>query len=51
MADTAYGVNHPIAIKYWHRKLFREALKQTWLSKFIGSDSNSMIQFLDATTA
>jgi N4-gp56 family major capsid protein len=28
----------------WSRKLLHEALKQTWFSKFIGSDSNSIVQ-------
>lgn len=41
--DTNYGVNHPLAIKVWSRKLLHEALKETWFSKFIGSDSNSVV--------
>lgn len=44
MADTNYGVNHPLAVKVWSRKLLHEALKQTWFSKFMGSDSNSIVQ-------
>jgi N4-gp56 family major capsid protein len=43
MADTSYGVNHPLAVKIWSRKLLHEALKQTWFSKFIGTDSNSIV--------
>ena len=43
MADTNYGVNHPLAVKIWSRKLLHEALKQTWFSKFVGSDSNSIV--------
>lgn len=43
MADTNYGVNHPLAVKVWSRKLLHEALKQTWFSKFIGGDSNSVV--------
>lgn len=43
MATTSYGVNHPMAVKAWSRKLLREALKQTWLYKFMGTDSNSII--------
>lgn len=43
MADTSYGVNHPLAVKVWARKLMHEALKQTWFSKFIGTDSNSIV--------
>lgn len=43
MADTSYGVNHPLAVKVWSRKLLHEALKQTWFSKFLGSDTNSIV--------
>lgn len=42
MADTNYPVNHPLAVKVWSRKLLHEALKQTWFSKFIGTDSNAL---------
>lgn len=44
MATTAYGVNHPLAVKAWSRKLFEEALKQCWLYKFMGPDSANAIQ-------
>ena len=47
MANTAYGVNHPLAVKAWSRKLFNESIKKTWFSKFIGTSSNSLIQRLD----
>ncbi len=50
MAQTAYGVNANEAVKLWSRKLMREALKQTWASKFMGTDSNSLIQILDDTS-
>lgn len=43
MADTNYPVNHPLAVKVWSRKLLHEALKQTWFSKFIGTDSNALV--------
>lgn len=49
MATTAYGVNHPLAVKLWSRKLFHEALKQCWMSKFIDSGSDAMIQKLEDT--
>lgn len=42
MADTSYGVNNPLAVKIWSRKLLHEALKQTWFSKFIGSGSDAL---------
>lgn len=49
MAKTTYGVNDPEAVKLWSRKLMREALKQTWASKFMGTDSNSLCQIKDDT--
>lgn len=49
MATTSYGVNHPLAVKLWSRKLFHEALKQTWMNKFIGTDTNAVIQKLEDT--
>ena len=45
MATTSYGVNHPLTVKVWARRLFHEALKQTWAYKFIGRNSNSLIQY------
>lgn len=50
MAETEYAVNHPSAVKLWHEKLFREALKDTKLAPFIGSGSDSMIQKLMETS-
>lgn len=50
MATTQYGVNHPMAVKLWSRKLFREALKQTWLYKFMGESTSSAIQIKDETS-
>jgi len=50
MAQTAYGVNANEAVKLWSRKLMREALKQTWASKFMGTDSNSLCQVMDDTS-
>ncbi len=44
MASTEYGVNHPLAVKLWSRRLFHEVIKETWVGKFMGEDSNSMIQ-------
>ena len=49
MAVTEFGTNHPAAVKLWSRKMFQEALKQTWLYRFIGESDNSMIQILDDT--
>lgn len=49
MAGTSYGVNDPLAVKLWSRKLFEEALKQCWASKFMGKSSNSLIQIKEET--
>jgi hypothetical protein len=49
MAVTTYGVNHPMAVKLWSRKLFYEIFKETWVSKFIGEDSNSLVQIKNET--
>lgn len=46
MATTAYGVNDALTVKVWAKKLFVEALKATWVGKFIG-DSNSVVQRKD----
>lgn len=50
MAATSYGVNDPLSNKLWQKKLSVEALKQTWVSKFMGNDSSSIIQVKDETT-
>ena len=47
MATSQYGVNNALAVKLWARKLFQEALKQTWLYKFMGPDARSAIQVLN----
>lgn len=49
MATTHYGVNANEAVKLWSRKLMREALKETWSSKFMGTSSDSLCQVLDDT--
>ena len=44
MSTTSYGVNDALAVKLWSKKLFQEALKQTYFSKFMGSESGNIIQ-------
>ena len=44
MATTEYGVNNALAVKLWAKKLYVEALKATWASKFIGDGSDNVIQ-------
>lgn len=43
MALTSYGVNHPLAVKVWANGILREALKETYIGKFIGKSKNSLI--------
>lgn len=49
MAQTSYGVNANEAKKLWRSVLFEEALKATWVGKFIGEGSDSVLQILDDT--
>ena len=45
--QTSYGVNDNEAVKLWSRKLMREALKQTWASRFMGKTSNDLCTVKD----
>lgn len=47
MATTAYGVNHPLAVKLWSKKLMREALKETYASRFMGTSKDSLVYVKD----
>lgn len=49
MATTAYGVNAAEAVKLWSSQLAREALKATWIQKFIGDSSDDILQVFDNT--
>lgn len=49
MATTNYGVNSPEAVKLWRSQLAREALKATWIQKFIGESSDSILQVFGET--
>ena len=44
MAATTYGVNHPLAVKVWAKKLFVESLKATYASRFMGKGSDALCQ-------
>src|SRR6478736_4284507 len=44
MATTNYGPNDPLAVKLWSRRLFREALKATYFSKFMGEEDTNVLQ-------
>lgn len=50
MAETSFGVNHPLAVKLWARKLFVEALKTTWFNKLMGRNSGALVQVMPETS-
>jgi len=50
MAVTSYGVNDPLAVKLWSKRLSVEVLKNTWASRFMGEASSSIIQVKDETS-
>ena len=50
MTVTSYGVNDPLAVKLWSKRLSVEVLKNTWASKFMGETSSSIIQIKDETS-
>lgn len=50
MATTAYPVGAPEAVELWSRRLAREALKKTYVQRFIGDSSDSLIQIKDETS-
>lgn len=50
MAVTAYGTNHPLAVKTWERGLTAEWLKALRIAPLIGADKNSIIQLKDIST-
>jgi N4-gp56 family major capsid protein len=47
MAVTSYGVNDPLAVKVWSKRLSIEVLKNTWASRFMGTSSASVVQIKD----
>ena len=44
MATTEFGVNDPLAVKVWSKKLSSEAYRKTFIGKFIGKGEDSLIQ-------
>jgi N4-gp56 family major capsid protein len=50
MAVASYPANHPLAVKLWSKALNQEALKKTYVWKFLGKDTNSLLQIKDDTS-
>jgi N4-gp56 family major capsid protein len=49
MSNTAYTVNDNETVKLWARKLDREALKRTYMKRFMGEGTGSMITIKNET--
>lgn len=49
MAVTSFATGDNLAVKLWSKKVSVEALKQTWVFKFMGKDDSSVIQIYDDT--
>ncbi len=47
MATTSYPTNHPLAVKLWSRRLMRESLKETYVSRFMGTTKDSLLYVKD----
>jgi len=43
MAKTEFGVNHSLSNKLWSKLLQTEAIRKTWIGKFIGSGKDALI--------
>lgn len=50
MAVTSFATGDALAVKLWSKKVSVEALKQTWVYKFMGKSDNSLIQVFDETS-
>lgn len=50
MATTSYGVNNALAVKLWSKRLIREALKATFVFKFMDDSQDALIQMKDETS-
>lgn len=47
MATTLYATGNALAVKVWAKKLFEEALKQTYFSRFMGPGTDNVVQIKD----
>lgn len=49
MANTAFGVNDPLAQKLWSKKLFQEVIGQSYVGRFMGTSQDSIFQIKTET--
>jgi N4-gp56 family major capsid protein len=50
MATTSYATGNALAVKLFAKKLFQEALKQTYFSRFMGSGTSNIVQLKNETS-
>lgn len=50
MAVTTYGINHPMAVKLWSKRLTVEVLQETYAMRFAGKGQSSLIEIKDETS-
>lgn len=46
MADTNFGTNHPTATKLWSRRVFDQAISQTYIKDLMGNSADAPIQVM-----
>lgn len=49
MANSNFPTGHPLAVKLYSKKLFTEALKETYFSRFISKGSDNLVSWKDET--
>ncbi len=49
MATATYGVNDPLAVKIWSKRMDVEALKETTAYEYMGSGASSLVQIMTET--
>ncbi len=47
MATTTLGVNHPLAVKAWARKLYHDVIGESYIGKFMGKSDSALIHVKD----
>lgn len=50
MAVATYGVNDPLAVKLWSKRMDVEALKETTAYEYMGSGAGSLVQIMTETS-
>ena len=49
MADTSFGVNHPLAVKLYAKDLFHDIIGKSFFGKFMGKGDGNLVQIKTET--